>query len=118
MSRNPLEEIPIEPQPEKKLTSEELRERLRDHLYLPSLREIANHVAAINFDSKEWKEWLNFFFEKPYIYEIFTKEYLNALSDYLAKRVESLGGGQRTTSYNFRSWRRQWTLISLFAAEA
>jgi len=76
---------------EKKLSPEEIREKLRDPNFLPTQEQITEA-----FDGKKilpnFEEWDAFILNKENrVYEIFTKEYMNALGDYLSKRIEELG---------------------------
>lgn len=104
MNRNPFEGPQSEPPHQEKdrgqeqeLTPEEMREKLRDPSFLPSLKELTRHLAKFRgyspYDNTEWQKWYDLAFNKKYpIFEIWTKEYIHAFSTYLAQRVEELGG--------------------------
>lgn len=104
MSRNPFEGPRSEPlhqekegEQERELTAEEMRKKLRDPYFLPSFKELARHLTAFRgysrHDIGEWQKWNDLVSDKEHpIFEFWTKEYIHALSTYLAQRVEALGG--------------------------
>jgi hypothetical protein len=88
------------------LTPQEIREKLEDPSYLPSREEIfkAFYVKKAEgrdemewFLSEEgeraWHNWHNFCDkENDPVFELWTKEYIQAFSDYLSQRAKDLGG--------------------------
>jgi hypothetical protein len=67
---------------ERKLTSDELRNKLREPHFLPTHEQITK--AFINME-----EWDEFFFDKKNpVFELWNEEYLNAFSDYFVGRAE------------------------------
>ncbi len=101
--KNPFErwqKAPAEPNKEKsedELTLEEMCEKLHDPAYLPSHAVLSKHLENFKgFEGIEhplWNKWNDLACndENP-IFEIWTEEYINALADYLAERVQELGG--------------------------
>lgn len=105
----PFEKIP-EPieilEEERELTPEEIRERLKNPTYLPSREEVFKAFSVKKPEGvdefewrfsgegkKAWLEWHNFCErEGDPVFELWTKEYIEAFSDYLIKRAEDLGG--------------------------
>lgn len=86
-----------EAEQERKFSSEEIREKLRDPSFLPSFGELTKHLGSFRgsppYESAEWKEWHKLVADKERpIFEFWTKEYVNALGTYLARRVEELAG--------------------------
>jgi len=82
----PSEESPQ--QPERELTPEELRERLRDPNFLPTREQITKAFT-------NWEQWIKFCFdeEKP-VYEFLNEEYLNALADYFVGKIQEYGASE------------------------
>ena len=103
MSRTRFEKLrPETPYPEGKkgekpeLTPDEMREKLRDPSFLPSYEELSRHFekfGGLGHLDDEWEKWYDLCRDKKKpIFEIWTKEYIHAFGNYLAKRVAELGG--------------------------
>lgn len=79
-----------------------MRDKLRnDPFFMPTFEELKKHLGRFRRylpkDDPEWQEelrkWIDLVEDRTHpIYEIWTKEYINAFGNYLAKRVEELGG--------------------------
>lgn len=67
-----------------RLAALEFVSKLDDPLYLPSREELISAFKILRLDA-----WHNFQFAHPYLQEILTIEYVNALTDYLVKRLET-----------------------------
>lgn len=73
------------------------RERLQNPFYLPSKQEVYDAFGGVTREgyfksSREW-EWWNYVCNSTNPrYEVLTKEYINAFSDYLVERVRQYGG--------------------------
>lgn len=73
----------------RKLTPEELRERLRDPNFLPSRKQIMRAF-------QDYTQWRDFCFNKEDpVFEFFNEDYLNAFVDYLINRVQDLGKNEK-----------------------
>jgi len=89
---NPFDKPPVPPQPEKELTPEELREKLRDPSYLPTHEDISRAFKAEGLFSREWHDFC--FDEENPIFEFLNEEHLSAFGDYLSQRAEALGASE------------------------
>ena len=90
--RSPFDKPPIPSQSERGLTPDELREKLRDPSYLPTHEDIGHAFKSEEIFSYEWHR---FCLDKDNpIFEFLNEEYVNAFSDYLSQRVESLGASE------------------------
>lgn len=77
-------------QPERELTPDELRERLRDPNFLP------NHEQITKTFIDDWHEWYKFCFDKENpVFELFNDEYLNAFADYFVGRIQETGANKK-----------------------
>ena len=89
-SRNTKEKL------EQELTAEELMDKMLDPFFLPPQELVYSHFRKFNAykSTPEQLKWQNFMRlgEGKNIFEIWTKEYINAFGNYLAQRVEELGG--------------------------
>ena len=83
--------------------AEDVRERVIDPQYLPTLREVIYSFDHVNTDREthlsdeqlraentEWQKYLNN--GDSEVFEVLTEEFVQALSLYLSQRIESLGG--------------------------
>jgi len=77
-----------EEQAEKELTSEELREKLRDPNFLPTREQTINAFT----NHEEWEEFC--FDEEEPVYDLYNKEYLNAFTDYFVDRIGEYGASK------------------------
>jgi hypothetical protein len=80
-------------------TQSDLYERMKDPFLLLSYDELANKIQSVKSkgreNNEEWDKWQLLINEnEDPIYEIWTKEYIDRFGDYLAKRVEQLGGSE------------------------
>jgi len=76
-------------QPERELTPDELRERLRDPNFLPTHEQITKA-----FTNRE--QWSQFCFdEKNPVFEFFNEEYLNAFADYFVGKIQEHGTSEK-----------------------
>ncbi|MDI6603285.1 MAG: hypothetical protein QME57_04235 [Patescibacteria group bacterium] len=83
--KSPSEESP---QPERELTPDELRKKLRDPNFLPSHKEIRKAFA-------DWEQWMEFCFDKENpVFEFLNEEYLNALADYFVGKIQEYGASE------------------------
>jgi len=82
----PSEESPQ--QPERELTPDELREKLRDPNFLPNHEQITKAFT-------NWEQWREFCFdkEKP-VFEFFNEEYLSAFADYFVGKIQEHGASE------------------------
>ena len=82
--------------PEQELTTEELINKMRDPSFLPPHELVYSHFKKFKTiygkSTPDQIKWENFLKEGNKIFEIWTKEYINAFGDYLAQRVQELGG--------------------------
>jgi len=74
-----------------------LREKLKNPKFLPTREDIfhafnPDGYLVENYETFLQREWLDYThdIENP-VYELFNREYINALGDYLSKQVEDLG---------------------------
>lgn len=74
------------------LSPRELREKMNDPAFLPTVGEITKAFESQGRDRFSDSEWHKFCFDenKP-VFEFLNEEFLNSLSDYLSKRVDELG---------------------------
>lgn len=91
-TENPFDKPPIPSQPEKKLSPDELREKLRDPQYLPTHEDISRAFKSRGLFSQEWHDFC--FDEDNPIFEFLNEEYLSVFSDYLSQRAEVLGASE------------------------
>ncbi|MFA4846036.1 MAG: hypothetical protein WC654_05755 [Patescibacteria group bacterium] len=90
--KNPLEKPPISPQLEGGLPLVELREKLRDHSYLPTHAFISRAFTSEDFSSQEWHRFVD---DKEHpVFEFLNEEFLNAFSDYFSQRIDNLGASK------------------------
>lgn len=82
----PSEESPQ--QPERELTPDELRERLRDPNFLPTREQITKAFRSLS----EWKKFC-LDKERP-IFEFFNEEYLSAFADYFVGKIQEQGASE------------------------
>lgn len=76
---------------QEKISPQELREKLKDPYYLPKNRE--EIMSAFS----TFQEWYNFCFdEENPVFEFLNEEFIDRLSDYLAKRIEELKGSEES----------------------
>ncbi|MDP9249579.1 MAG: hypothetical protein M3M85_03685 [bacterium] len=73
---------------------EQFLRKLQDPLYLPEFQEAQAHLtdsAEIAGNISTWHK----FFDTHHIHEIWTKEYMRAFGNYLARRTKELGGTEK-----------------------
>lgn len=82
-------------------TSEEMFKKMCDPSFLPSRDDLLKKFKKFegsNLGEKDRTKWWNFVDDddetNEIIYEIWTKEYIDAFGNYLAQRVDSLGGNK------------------------
>jgi len=85
-----MEKIHASPELNKDLEKEDLEKKLADLKYLPSREEIFKVFGHNKVSYEKWHEFVNN--PEHRIYEFLNKEYLNDLGDYMAERIEELGG--------------------------
>jgi hypothetical protein len=74
-----------------RLTAEEVAHKLRDPHFLPALAELRPHLEGISWANQD--QWLKVINDpKHRVFEILTKEYVDALAGYLSQRAFELGG--------------------------
>jgi hypothetical protein len=77
-------------------TTDELIEKMHDPSFLPSHQVLFQYFKKFTLGSfeenPEQKKWYDFVFKENKIFEIWTKEYINALGEYLTQRVKELSG--------------------------
>ena len=89
----PKEQIPTDnPNENKELSPQEIREKLKDPSYLPTHREIDRTFKSKDFISREWSDFC--FDEQNPVFEFLNEEFLNAFSDYLSQRAKELGASE------------------------
>lgn len=75
-------------QPERELTPDELRERLRDPNFLPTHEQITKAFT-------NWDQWYQFCRDKENpVFEFFNEEYLNAFADYFVDKIQEHGASE------------------------
>jgi hypothetical protein len=77
---------------EQRLTPKELREKMKDFLYLPKFRDILNAFES-NEPGEHYdkKEWINFCFNKDNpVFEFLNEEFIEDFSNYLIERINKL----------------------------
>jgi hypothetical protein len=67
-----------------------MQEKLMDALYLPSYYEVKKYFDAVPKYSTEDKNWRDFVDEDYKIYEIYTREFIERLSIFLADQIREL----------------------------
>ena len=89
---NPFDKPPASSQPERELTPDELREKLRDPYFLPTHDDIAR---AFKKEGHFSESWCDFCFDKENpVFEFLNEEFITAFSQYLSERVEGLGASE------------------------
>lgn len=74
--------------PERELSREEIREKLKDPLFLPTRKEITRAFASEQAISLDWMAFC--FNDKSPVFELLNEEFITALSQYLEKRINEL----------------------------
>src|ERR1035437_6234025 len=72
---------------------EKMQNKLKDFSYLPSYKELKKYFDTVPKYSTEDKNWREFMDEDYKIYEIYTKEFIERFSTFLAEQIKELKKG-------------------------